>query len=338
MINLSLNELKLIAQIRNISDYENKSKEDLIKALSEPKPETKLEPKPNPKTKLKPEPNPKPKPKLKPEPKIEIKVNRKKLEKLRKDFDELRHKFSNKDEIKEYRKAFYNAKKYKFSESEIEEVRRNLNKLKKSLKSKKFQGNIDGVDFKDLDNYNNYDFADDDKYRKIGSIRTLFKEFDSDYYKPIRTDDGFAGKKNNCIEYKSKGDRYENLSPKEYIDVIRPYLKDLINNNKTSMESNNEENDRAEWKILLVMQNNYISDKDFEDTCTIYSTSKSVEIFMGSDTENAIDTLVNKILDRIQQAIDTSNERGSGFTHESVALLYYHFQKIDIRRGQVNHI
>ena len=39
------------------------------------------------------------------------------------------------------------------------------------------------------------DFADDDKYRKIGSIRTLFREFDSDYYKPIRTDDGFAGKK-----------------------------------------------------------------------------------------------------------------------------------------------
>ena len=39
-LNLSLNELKLIAQIRNISDYENKSKEDLIKALSEPKSES----------------------------------------------------------------------------------------------------------------------------------------------------------------------------------------------------------------------------------------------------------------------------------------------------------
>ena len=266
MINLSLNELKLIAQIRNISDYENKSKEDLIKALSEPKPETKLEPKPNPKTKLKPEPNPKPKPKLKPEPKIEIKVNRKKLEKLRKDFDELRHNFSNKYETKEYRKAFYNAKKYKLSESEIEEVGKNLNKLKQSLKSKKFQGNIDSGDFKDLDNYDyNYDFADDDKYIKIGSIRTLFKEFDSDYYKPIRTDNGFAGKNNNSTEYKSNGDRYGNLSPKEYLDVIRPYLRDLINNHKTSMESNNNNNnnnnnennnnsnnnntDRAEWKI-----------------------------------------------------------------------------------------
>ena len=51
-VNLSLDELRPIAQIRNISDYENKSKEDLIKALSEPKPET---PKPKSQT-------PKPKP------------------------------------------------------------------------------------------------------------------------------------------------------------------------------------------------------------------------------------------------------------------------------------
>ena len=35
MIHLSLNELKLIAQYRNRSDYENKSKVDLIKALGE---------------------------------------------------------------------------------------------------------------------------------------------------------------------------------------------------------------------------------------------------------------------------------------------------------------
>ena len=39
-INLSFDKLILIAQARNISSYENKSKEDLIKALSETKPET----------------------------------------------------------------------------------------------------------------------------------------------------------------------------------------------------------------------------------------------------------------------------------------------------------
>ena len=202
MINLSLNELGLIAQIRNISGYENKSKEDLIKALNEPKPKAR-KPETKPKTKPKPEtpkseakPEIKPKQTLKPEPKIEIKVNRKKFKKFRKDFYELRHKFSNKDEISQYRKSFYNAKKDKLFGSGIDEVRKNLHKFKKSRKSQTFQGNIDSVDFKDLDIYiNNYDFAADDKYIKTGSIRTLFKQFDSDYYKPVKTGNGFAGKK-----------------------------------------------------------------------------------------------------------------------------------------------
>ena len=91
MINLSLYELKLKAQSRNISDYENKSKQDLIKALSKPK--------------RKPAPKPEPKPELK------IIIN-KELEKIRKNFNELRHKFSKK-EIDEYRKVFYNIKNYK---------------------------------------------------------------------------------------------------------------------------------------------------------------------------------------------------------------------------------
>ena len=164
MINLSFNELKLKAQYRNISEYENKFTEDLIKALSKPKP------KPG--------------------------IKKKKLEEIRKDFYNLRHKFSKK-EVDKYRKDFYDIKNYRhLSESEIEEIRKNFNELEKSLMFKKFHGNIDSVDYDDLDNYNyNFDFADDDEYRKIGSIRTLFKEFDRDYFKPIRTDDGFCREK-----------------------------------------------------------------------------------------------------------------------------------------------
>ena len=79
MINLSFDELRLVTQIRNISDYENKSKEDLIKALSEPKPETpNQDTKPKPETpkqdtKLKPKPEPQiRKPETKPKPETEI--------------------------------------------------------------------------------------------------------------------------------------------------------------------------------------------------------------------------------------------------------------------------
>ena len=42
MINLSLNELKLIVQNTNMSDYENKSEKDLIKELSGPKPKIRI--------------------------------------------------------------------------------------------------------------------------------------------------------------------------------------------------------------------------------------------------------------------------------------------------------
>ena len=62
MINLSLNKLKLRAQNRNNSGYENKSKKELIKAHSKPKPK--------------------------------LSINKKKLEEIIKAFDELRHKFS----------------------------------------------------------------------------------------------------------------------------------------------------------------------------------------------------------------------------------------------------
>ena len=37
MINLSIVDLKLLAKNRGIKDYKNKSKDDLIKILSEPK-------------------------------------------------------------------------------------------------------------------------------------------------------------------------------------------------------------------------------------------------------------------------------------------------------------
>ena len=51
-------------------------------------------------------------------------------------------------------------------------------------------------------------------------------------------------------------------------------------NNSNSNNSNNS-NNRAEWKIQLIIKNIFISVKNFEDTRTIYSANKPVEIFMG---------------------------------------------------------
>ena len=86
-----------------------------------------------------------------------------------------------------------------------------------------------------LTNFKKDHFQDHFKYRNIGNIRNLFNGvalngIDENYYKPIRTKSAFNG---NYIEYESKGDKDKNLSPKEHIDMIRPYLSDIINYHKT---------------------------------------------------------------------------------------------------------
>ena len=63
------------------------------------------------------------------ESKPKIKISKNKFEEIRKEFYELRQRFSKK-EIDKYRKAFYDIENYKhLSESEIKEVRENLNKF-----------------------------------------------------------------------------------------------------------------------------------------------------------------------------------------------------------------
>ena len=147
-----------------------------------------------------------------------------------------------------------------------------------------------------------------------------------------------------------KGDRYETLSPKEYLNVIRSYLRDLINEHRPTVELNNNNNNnnnnknnnnnydnnnnRAEWKIQLTKQNSWISTKSFEETRTIYTKSEALEVFMGSDTEDIIDKIFNTLLHRFQRAQETSNERKSEFIPHSVELLDYLLQKIDIRRAK----
>ena len=144
--------------------------------------------------------------------------------------------------------------------------------------------------------------------------------------------DSFDGKNNSYIKYISTGDEYENLSPKEYLDMIRAYLRDMINDHKTPVKLPDKvidsENKFDEWKIHLKMQINCISPKNFKETRIIYSPSNNVEIFMGVETFDIIDELLKSLLERFQKARETSNNRGSEFIHENVGLLHYIFQQI----------
>ena len=105
-------------------------------------------------------------------------------------------------------------------------------------------------------------------------------------------------------------------------------------NNDNNDNNNNNNSNRLEWKIELTMQNSCISTRSFEETRTIYTKSEPVEIFMGSNTEYVIDKVFNTLLQRFQRAQESSIERGSEFIPDTVKLLYYHFQRIDIRRSE----
>ena len=102
--------------------------------------------------------------------------------------------------------------------------------------------------------------------------------------------------------------------------MIRPDLRDLINkhktigeinnnnstnnntdnntnnnntNNNTNYNNNNDNNntDHGEKKIQLLIIIRCIS-KNFNEKRTMHSKSKAVEVYMGSDTEDVIDTLL----------------------------------------------
>ena len=53
---------------------------------------------------------------------------------------------------------------------------------------------------------------------------------DEDYYKPVITRGAFDG---SYIQYESKGEKGKNLSIKEYLNIIKPYLSDIINGHET---------------------------------------------------------------------------------------------------------
>ena len=77
-----------------------------------------------------------------------------------------------------------------------------------------------------------------------------------------------------------------------------------------------------------------ISTKRFDETCTMHPKSKLVEFYMGSDTENVINTVYNTLLQNFQRIQETLNERRSKFIPDSVELLEYKLHKIDIIRAE----
>ena len=62
----------------------------------------------------------------------------------------------------------------------------------------------------------------------LRDIRNIFEHEEEVYYKPVRAGNFWS---NNYTEYKTKGNR-KTLPVKKYLNKIRPYLTNIINNLK----------------------------------------------------------------------------------------------------------
>ena len=199
--------------------------------------------------------------------------------------------------IKEIRKNLQEMKKNP-SESKIKEIERNLTELEENLSK--------------TNNYYDYNVIE---YREIRNVRDLFDlSINEDYYKPIIARGAFNG---SYIQYESKGDKGKNLSAKEYLNMIKPYLSDIVNDHKARglarYHSGNKtltEETSSEWKIRLTMAINFISFKDFDET--MHTKSNNVEIMMGSETDEIIEDLFETFLQKYEEVLEES-VRGSGF-------------------------
>ena len=134
-------------------------------------------------------------------------------------------------------------------------------------------------------------------------------------YKPAIVKSGYN---NNYIEYRSEGDKL--LTVEEYLALIEPYLRELINDYKS----------KGEWKIQLAAQIDFISLRPGSDETLVMHTRSVNEEFMNdSDTDEIIKELFKSLLQRYQENLQ-EKMRGSDFAFDGVNFLYYDF---NISRG-----
>ena len=214
--------------------------------------------------------------------------NKKRIDTAREKLKELRHKLS-KSDLKKIKKHIYN-----------------IENKKELLESETTKEYFDELDKKFLDDNDN-----DDDFIGIENVQDLFK---ISIYKPAIVKSGYN---NNCIGYRSEGDKL--LTIEEYLILIEPYLREIINDHKN----------KGEWKIQLTAQINFISLRPGSDEIRVMHTrSANEELMYGSDTDEIIKELFKSFLQRYQE-----KRKGSDFAFGGVNYLYYDLNKISISKG-----
>ena len=97
----------------------------------------------------------------------------------------------------------------------------------------------------------------------------------------------------------------------------------------------NDHETYGEWKIQLTMAIDFMPSKDSDEIRTMDTKSHDTEIIKGNKTDEIIVELFKSLLQNYQIDLEEST-RGSEFVFDGVDLLYYHLQKISLKRGASN--
>ena len=109
--------------------------------------------------------------------------------------------------------------------------------------------------------------------------------------------------------------------------MIKPYVSDLVNENKAIETSSNE------WKIQINMGINFVPSNDTGEIRTIFVLSDNEEIRLGNETDDVVKKLINSFLNNYQKE-EIIFRNGSNFVFESVDLLSCHIHKTSLKRGE----
>ena len=113
------------------------------------------------------------------------------------------------------------------------------------------------------------------------------------------------------------------LSFDEYLELIRPYLGDLINVYKT----------KGEWKLQLSAEISFVSQKpDSDKKRVMYTRSICQEIMIDSETEEITQKFIMSLLQKYQDNLQ-NKMKGSDFIFNGVNYLFYDFNRITISKG-----
>ena len=235
--------------------------------------------------------------------------------------------FDDHNDAFKYARDLLNEHRTNLSVKDIDDIRKKLYKKEvfyNALKRRDKLSNEENNILKRIDKYLNNFKSNLEKlqgkyqYNTTYGLDYLFNEGE-DYYKPREVKRAFNG---GYIVYESRGDINANLSINEYFNIIKPYLRDLINDHKSG----------AEWKIKLTVRVIFLSIINPNGTQALYSQSDNVTIMIGIETNDIINEFINTFAKRYQEGLETK-VRGSSFTFDHIDLLEYDFHRVTLNRG-----